>query len=208
MTTTKTPFLDHRSSQMWMLTERANHSRIVPLNQLYRQTAAELEIPTNELPYHLDATVLDALSRYGPPRNFPAPGGVTGRPHDALGYSSPVQQARLACEHLMGEPGSQGPLPPSTPYSDSSGSRIPGRVSGKGLGQAPTESPLPSDRANSLATAPRQFLNGAAWLQYCTPPINLGEGAVLMRMGTTHARTKDTQVLGGPATVTVQGQPT
>jgi hypothetical protein len=109
LSTTKEPFASHqRRRHMWILAKRdtdypygtSNYVRAVPFNDLVQLTARELRVPVSDVPLHIDLRALDVLSRYGPPVNFPSPAGTTERAHDALGYSSPIRQAMLACNHL------------------------------------------------------------------------------------------------------------
>jgi hypothetical protein len=153
-------------------------------------------VPVGDVPLHIDLRALDVLSRYGPPANFPAPVGATGRTHDAQGYSSPIRQAMMACNYLTGisgrapnsifpppptpDAGSEGPHPSSRSSGTTSvgavrsGTRIPGRAVGEGLGQGPVDPPPPTDRRSSLASAPTRFNTGTEWKRYCTPPPFLG----------------------------------
>jgi hypothetical protein len=164
LSTTKTPFDPHqRRSQMWILAKRdtdcpygtSDHVRAVPFDDLAQLTAMELGVPVGDVPLHIDVRALDILSRYGPPVNFPAPGGITERTHDAQGYSSPIRQAMMACDYLTGiaervpsstpppppmpDAGSEGPHPSSSSRGTTSvgtvrsGTRILGRAVGEGL---------------------------------------------------------------------------
>jgi hypothetical protein len=228
-----------RRSQMWILAKRdtdcpygtANHVRAAPFDDLVQLTAMELGVPVDDVPLHIDLRALYVLSRYGPPANFPAPVGATGRTHAAQGYSSPIRQAMVACIYLTGiadrapnsippppptpDAGSEGPHPSSSSSGTTSvenvrsGTRIPGRAGGEGLGQGPTDTPPPTDRRSCLATAPARFNTGTEWKKYCTPPRSSGANRMLVRIRATQLAPGKQGVgnAGEHAAVTLCGTP-
>jgi hypothetical protein len=225
---------------MWILAKRdtdcpygtSDHVRALPFDDLVQLTAMELGVPVGDVPLHIDMRALDILSRYGPPVNFPAPMGTTERTHDAQGYSSPIRQAMMACNYLTGiservpdstppppptpDAGSRGPHPSSSSSGTTSvgtvrsGTRIPGRAVGEGLGQGPIDSPPPIDRRSCLATAPARFKTGTDWRKYCTPPSSLGADKMLVRIGATQLPPGKQGVgnVGEHAAATLCGTPT